>query len=125
MAKTKETVDEFLARLEHPLKAEIEAVRAIILNSSSELKERIKWNAPSFYYLEDLLTFHLRPQDHFLLVFHHPEIVKIRSDLLEGDYKDRRLISFTSMTEVEARKDELQAILKQLISRIEPEVNIV
>lgn len=119
MAKSKETVDEFLLRLEHPLKAEIEAVRTIILNANAKLNERIKWNAPSFYYLEDLVTFHLRPQDQFILVFHHPAIVEIESDLLVGDYKDRRLMYFGSVAEVKTAKEELQHILNQLIARVE------
>lgn len=42
-------VDEFMAGLEQPLKAEIETVRAIILDADKRITERIKWNAPSFY----------------------------------------------------------------------------
>ena len=29
-----------------------------------------------------------------LLVFHHPEIVKIKSELLEGEYTKRRVVRF-------------------------------
>ena len=43
-----EQVNEYMKKLEHPLKAEIEATRAIIKNSKSKISERIKWNAPSF-----------------------------------------------------------------------------
>jgi phosphopentomutase len=42
-----------------------------------------------------------------LLVFHHPHIVKIKSDLLEGDYKDRRLAWFGSMKEIKSNKKNL------------------
>ena len=38
---------QFLEGLDHPLKAEIERVRTIILGSNSEITEHIKWNAPS------------------------------------------------------------------------------
>ena len=36
-----------MARLEHPLKAEIHAVRAIILKANRKIAERVKWNTPS------------------------------------------------------------------------------
>lgn len=41
-------VAEFLRRLEHPLKAEIEALRRVLLAADPAVREGIKWNAPSF-----------------------------------------------------------------------------
>jgi hypothetical protein len=41
-------VNEYMRALEHRLKAEMEAVRAIILNANDQITEGIKWNAPSF-----------------------------------------------------------------------------
>ncbi|MGB7815828.1 MAG: hypothetical protein WBL28_05710 [Methylotenera sp.] len=49
MAKTI-TVHDFMANLAHPLKAEIEAVRSIILAADANISECVKWNAPSFYF---------------------------------------------------------------------------
>ena len=40
--------------------------------------------------------------------FYHPVIIKIRSALLEGDYKNRRMAYFTGMKEVKANKKELE-----------------
>ena len=76
-----EKVEEYMNKLEHPLKAEIEAVRAIIRNANSKLSERIKWKPPSYYYKEDLVTLNHRATTHVHLVFHHPEIVNIKSNL--------------------------------------------
>ena len=115
LATNTELVNEFMHKLIHPFKAEIEAVRTIIKNSSNHVSERIKWNAPSFFYKEDILTIHVKAIDHILLIFHHPAIVKIGSPLLEGDYKDRRLTHFHSIKEINASKIQLQHILKQLI----------
>lgn len=109
-----EEVNAFLKQLEHPLKAEIEAVRAII-KSNPEMCERVKWNAPSFYYVDDLATIHVKAKQHVHLIFHHPAIVKIKSALLEGDYKDRRMMYFENMKEVKARKKELTRIIKELV----------
>jgi hypothetical protein len=66
-----EQVAEFLNRLQHPFKSEIEEVRRIILDSVPELTERIKWNAPSFCLNnEDRITFQLQGKGFFRLIFH-------------------------------------------------------
>jgi uncharacterized protein YdhG (YjbR/CyaY superfamily) len=107
-------VNAFMKELDHPLKAEIEAVRAII-KANRKIAERIKWNAPSFFYKDDLVTIHVKARQHVHLIFHHPAIVKIRSAFLEGDYKDRRMMYFENMKEVNARKKELTRIIRELV----------
>jgi hypothetical protein len=107
-------VNAFMLQLDHPLKAEIETVRAII-KANKKICERVKWNAPSFFYLDDLATIHVKAKQHVQLIFHHPAIVKIKSDYLEGDYKDRRMMYFETMKEVKARKKELARIINELV----------
>jgi uncharacterized protein YdhG (YjbR/CyaY superfamily) len=109
-----EQVNDFLAKLEHPLKAEIEAVREI-LKANPKISERVKWNAPSFFYKEDLVTFNPRAQKHVHLVFHNQAIVHINSALLEGDYKDRRMTYFYNMDDVKAKRQELENIMNELV----------
>lgn len=109
-------VNEYMNKLEHPLKAEMEAVRTIIKGANKKISERIKWNAPSYYYKEDLVTFNHRATKQVHLVFHHAAIVKIISPLLEGDYKDRRMTYFKTMAEVKANKKELEKIMNELVS---------
>ncbi len=118
-----EKVNEYLKKLEHPLKSEIEAVRKIIIESNEKLSERIKWAAPSFYFKEDLVTFNHRNQKVVQLVFHHPKIVEIQSPFLEGVYKDRRLMHFKNMEEVLARKSELQKIMNDLVNFIDKKIS--
>jgi uncharacterized protein YdhG (YjbR/CyaY superfamily) len=111
-----EQVAAFMSDLDHPLKQEIEKLREIIKSTSSEIQERIKWNAPSYYCGEDMLTFGpMRKTDQVMLVFHHPYIVEIASDLLEGTFKDRRLAYFKNMAEIEANSEELQRIIRRLL----------
>src|SRR5687768_8656532 len=90
----------YMENLDHPLKAEIEAVRNIIKGANSKIGERIKWNVPSYYFQEDIVTFNPRTDKHVHLVFHHPFIVKIKSDLLVGDYVDRRMTYLKNMAEI-------------------------
>jgi hypothetical protein len=111
------TVDEYMSSLDYPLKAEVEALRTIIKNVDSRLAERIKWNAPSYFIQDDLFTFNLHLPKQIRLVLHHPAIVKIQSDLLEGNYADRRLMYFSSMEEIIAKKVEFEQILKEYINQ--------
>lgn len=117
MKKTtdEEKVATWMEALEHPLKPEIEALREAIKSADPKVCERIKWNAPSYYYKEDFVTFHPREQQKVHLVFHHPAIATIPSPLLEGDYKDRRMAYFFSMDDIQSKTDELQRIVRELI----------
>jgi uncharacterized protein YdhG (YjbR/CyaY superfamily) len=118
-ASDEEKVSAYMSKLAHPLKAEIEAVRKIIKGADKKIAERIKWNAPSYYYKEDLVTFNHRATKHVHLVFHHPFIVNIRSGLLEGDYKDRRMMYLRNMQEVKANKNDLENIMNELVTFID------
>lgn len=111
-----EQVDEWMKKLDPEMKPAIDAVRKIIKTAGPKLNERIKWNAPSYYYKEDIVTFGpVRSNDKVILVFHHPNIVKIKSALLEGDYKDRRLVYFNSLIEIKSGKRELERIIDESV----------
>jgi uncharacterized protein YdhG (YjbR/CyaY superfamily) len=111
-----DAVDKFLLGLSHPLQAEIEAVRSMIKGVDKNINEEVKWKAPSFNYKgEYLVTFNLRDTKRIHLVFHNPMIAKVKSDLLEGDYKDRRMTYFADMKDIKARQKELIKVLKDLI----------
>jgi uncharacterized protein YdhG (YjbR/CyaY superfamily) len=126
MAKAKskpteaEQVEEWMARLDASFKPSINAVRKIIKAAGPRLIERIKWNPPSYYYKEDIVTFGpTKAKDKIILVFHHPSIVKIKSDLLQGNYKDRRLVYLNSMKEIKDAQKELERIIKESVAMID------
>ena len=109
-------VDEFLRELNHPLTAEIEAVRSIIKSVNKDIAEEVKWKAPSFNYKgEYLVTFNLWETKRIHLVFHNPQIVKVKSSILEGDYETRRMAYFTDMKDIKAKRPLLEKALKDLI----------
>jgi uncharacterized protein YdhG (YjbR/CyaY superfamily) len=109
-------VDEFMDKLDHPFKAEVQMIREIIKNVNKEIVEQIKWNAPSFSYKgEYLVTFNLWEKQKIHLVFHNPMISKVKSKLLEGDYDDRRMMYFSDKNDIQAKKSALEKILKDLI----------
>jgi uncharacterized protein YdhG (YjbR/CyaY superfamily) len=115
MKKNKETVDEFMDKLDHPFKAEVQAVREIIKGVHPGITEQIKWSAPSFRYKDYIATFNLRASQHVHLIFHNPAIASIQSEILEGDYRDRRMTYFVDMNDVEAKKSALEQVVKALI----------
>lgn len=112
-----EKVDAFMAQLEHPFKAEVEAVRAIILIAGKQLYERVKWNAPSFFYKEtDFAAFNLHQQAFLQLILLFPKgIVTDPSNIMEGDWKDRRQVKFYSMDDVKKKKKALEGIVGEWI----------
>ena len=115
-----EQVSEWMNKLDPEMKPAIDAVREIIKAAGAKLSERIKWNAPSYYYKEDIVTFGpARSKDKIILVFHHPNIVKIKSALLEGDYKDRRLVYFNSVSEIKYGKKELERIIGESVKMMD------
>ncbi len=114
-ANKMEQVDEFMQKLDHPLKAEVQQVREIIKGVNKGITEEIKWNAPSFSYKGYMVTFNLRARQHVHLIFHNPEVVHLKSAILEGDYPTRRMTYFADMKDVQTKKAELIRVVKQLV----------
>ncbi len=122
MAIQTEEVNRFLGTLNHPLKEEIEEVRATILNSNQNVTEHIKWKSPSFCYkVEDRVTMRLHSEDRFKLVFHRGAKVKDSKDfvftdstgLLEWVADDRATVTFQEMKDVKAKKESLMTLVYQ------------
>jgi hypothetical protein len=110
-------VEAYFREIDHPFKAEMEAVRTIILGVSDKISERIKWNAPSFFYKEDLGAFNPRATEyaHLILLFPGGAGMDDKSPLLEGNHKDRREAKFHSMDDVKAKKRALEKLVKNWI----------
>jgi uncharacterized protein YdhG (YjbR/CyaY superfamily) len=114
----KKLVSQWMNQLDPKTKSLINAVRTMIKSSAPELTERIKWNAPSYYYREDIVTFGPHKTGKVFLVFHHPSVVTIQSALLQGTYKDRRLLYCNTKAELTKNKAEIASILRQIITAI-------
>lgn len=119
-------VADFLDKLEHPLKKEIEAVRTIILSANGQLTEHIKWNAPSFCIgNEDRITFNLQGKGFFRLVFHCGAKVKEQAKnerlfeddtgLLDWVTNDRATVKLIDWNDVEQKQEQLAAVVNKWI----------
>lgn len=108
-------VDEFIAKLEHPLKAELEAVRSIIVNANPKIEEDVKWGGPSFFYKEDLATFNPRIKNYVALIFHKGALINVKSDFLEEATKGKVYAKFYSMDQVIANKELIEKMVNAWI----------
>lgn len=134
MAKLKPTeqVTQFIRESKHPLADVMQVLREVILEISPEISEHIKWNAPAFYYngamadfdakeyKKDLAVYHVRKDDHILLIFPTGAVIEDASGVLEGNYADgRRMVTIKSMEDLNTKKEGLQAAIKNWLSKVE------
>ena len=108
-------IDEFIGKLNHPLKTEIESVIKIIREASSEVEEDVKWGGPSFDYKEPMATLNPRVTDYVAVIFHKGELLNDNTALLEPGPKGKAYAKFRSMEEVTKHKANLQKIVKDWI----------
>lgn len=117
-------VEAFLARLKHPLKAEIATVRALILAADPGISEDIKWNSASFRTTEFFATVHLCSTEVVQLVFHlgakvrkdSPEVkIADPAGLARWLAKDRCLVTLGSGKELAANSKPFQAFVREWI----------
>jgi len=111
----------FLRDLEHPLRADIEKVRRILLDADPSIAEGIKWNAPSFRTTDYFATIHLRSRDRIQLVFHTGVKKKATADtgvevadpagLLKWLAKDRCMVTLGAGAVI----DEKRAAFEELV----------
>lgn len=127
-AKGRQDVADFLKNLRHPFKAEIEAVRKIVLGANKDLTEHIKWNAPSFAINgEDRITFNLQGKGFFRLIFHcgakasdrksEARLIEDTTGLLEWASSDRAIAKFGDMEDVKTKKDALVSIINTWLDK--------
>jgi hypothetical protein len=115
-------VDRFMKGLNHPLKEEIERLRAAILNSNDTITEHIKWKAPSFCYAgEDRVTFRLYPAERAQLIFHRG--AKVKGDAADFAFEDDTGLlrwvaadrAVVALRDAEARQRDLVEIVNRWV----------
>jgi hypothetical protein len=127
-ADTTAAVDQFMAALDHPFKAELAALRRAMLAVDPAITEGIKWNAPSWRTTEYFATTHLRSKSGLGLILHLgakarelPEgglQIADPSGLLRWLGKDRAQIELSSATDLQAKVPAMQALLRHWIANV-------
>ena len=136
MAKAKEinnpgSVTEFIQKLKPDFAKLIELIRKIILSADKNVGEHIKWNSPAFFYRgemkpfdakeykRDIVVINIR-KEMALLIFPTGAAINDTTGLLQGDFKDgRRMISFESISEVNARKKDLAKVIQLWLKQVD------
>lgn len=121
-------VESFLAALDHPHKAEILALRRIILGADPAIAEGIKWNAPSYRTSDWFATTHLRARDGVQIILHFGAKKRLgftpRSDitdpqsLLEWLAEDRASARFRDLADVEVKRFAFAALVREWIRHV-------
>jgi hypothetical protein len=127
-AAAPESVEAFLASLEHPLKREILALREIILGADKAVEEGIKWNAPSFRTSEYFATFHLRAKEGVQIILHlgakkrdssaSGVVIADPQSLLTWLDKDRASAKFRDRKEIDAKRAAFADVIRQWIKHV-------
>lgn len=115
-------VDAFFAKLSHPLKAELEAVRAAFLAADPAITEGIKWNSPSFYRNGWFATMNLRAKGGLQIILHlgakvRPGVeargaIADPAGLLEWLGPDRASVLLRDAADVQQRLPALQTLAR-------------
>jgi uncharacterized protein YdeI (YjbR/CyaY-like superfamily) len=115
MMKKNPEVDKFLRDKKHPLTAEIQKVRQIILETDKKVEETIKWSSPTFMYKGNIASFYFNAKKFVSLMFHKGALMKDTSGLLEGDGKEARVARFEDAADIDRKKKALQRVIKAWI----------
>jgi hypothetical protein len=108
-------VDKFLKAKKHPLTAEIQKVREIILQSDDKVVEVIKWSSPTFMYKGNIASFYMNAKGFVSLMFHKGAMIKDSGGLLEGEGKESRVARFSDLKDIERKKKALQTLIRNWI----------
>lgn len=122
-------VEAFLNAIKSPpRKAALERLRAIVLGADRSIAEGIKWKSPSFRTTDWFATINTHGPHSIRLVLHFGAKVKATAEigvavadpkgLLKWLAKDRALVEFASLEELEAMAKPLAALVKAWIKRM-------
>ena len=128
-AKPPQSVEAFLASLDHPFKQEILAVREIILGADATIAEEIKWNAPSFHTTGHFATVNLRAANGAAVILHFGAkksgasttgvAIADPDSLLEWLARDRAMVTFRDLNDISAKRAAFEDVIRQWIRHVE------
>jgi hypothetical protein len=108
-------VDQFMAKLDHPLKEELQRVREIILGADDKMTEVIKWGGPTFVYKGNLATLTPRSKRFVNLFFQTGAVIPDGHGILEGDAKEVRVARFHDMKDIDKKEKALKSVVREWI----------
>lgn len=122
---TYKTVDEFLDDQSKDKRAQILALREIILGSEPSLTENIKWNAPNYIFDgEDRVTFNVVNKEGVIKLILHmgaskkedkksAPIMNDDSGLISWNSNIRGTLTFTDIDDIHAQQNKVGSIVEK------------
>ncbi len=108
-------VDEYMAKLDNPLKELWEEIRQIVLYANPGMSEDIKWGAPTFIYKGNLATFNPRAKKFVNLTFHTGALIDDPASVLEGDAKEARVFRVSNAGELHEKSEGLKRVVQNWV----------
>ena len=109
---TDPTVDAWFETYDNPMKPVLQRLREVILEADDCVTETIKWQAPTFVYRGSIASFYPKARRHASLMFHQGAHIPGEHPILEGDGETSRTAKFTDLADVEARRTDLEAVIR-------------
>ena len=104
-------VDDWFAERKPPLADAMQLARKLILEADSRVSESVKWKTPTFSYKGNIVSFN--PSTKLVsLLFHRGSEIEGDFPHLEGDGRLVRVMRFADANQVEAAREELQAVIR-------------
>lgn len=108
---TNPEVDAWFEKLEHPQKAGMQAVRAVILQADPRMTESIKWSTPTFAFGGNLASIQPNAKRFVSLLFHRGAEIPGDHPLLVGEGRLARTMQFVDAADIEAKRAALEAVV--------------
>ena len=105
------TAEQYVGKLDSPLKEIVKELRKIVMNHSSDIKEEMKWNVPTYSINKNICSIMAHKKHVNFQIFRGAHIKDAKE--LEGTGKDMRHLKFSTLGEVEEAK--MEKYLKQAI----------
>ena len=117
MGERNPMVDEWFATNDNPQRDLVQAVREAVLDADERVAETIEWQAPTFTYRGVIASFYPKTKTHASLMFHRGAELDDPEGLLEGEGDVSRVAKFRDADDLAAKRDALQALIRQWIAR--------
>lgn len=123
-------VTEYIEKLDALVAQIVQAIRQIVLSMDPEIREEVKWNAPSFLYTGEMKPFNPKEYKRYIIVMNlHKRILLVfpsgakvndNTGLLEGDYADgRRLIYIKDIDDLKSKETGIKKVISGWLALVE------
>jgi len=98
------SAQEYIDKLDSPLKEIVKELRKIVTNHSSDINEEMKWNVPTYSINKNICSIMAHKKHVNFQIFRGAHIKDVQE--LEGTGKEMRHLKFFTLNEVEETKVE-------------------